>query len=40
MMENVRDMLGRVAAGELSVDEAVLMLKKEPFTRAGFDDLV
>jgi NCAIR mutase (PurE)-related protein len=39
MMENVRDMLGRVAAGELSVDEAVLMLKKEPFTQAGFDDL-
>lgn len=39
MMENVRDMLGRVAAGELSVDEAVLILKKEPFTQAGFDDL-
>lgn len=38
-MENVRDMLGRVASGELSVDEAVLMMKKEPFTQAGFDDL-
>ncbi len=38
-MENIREMLGRVASGELSVEEAVLELKKEPFTEAGFDDL-
>lgn len=29
----------KVAAGELSVDNAVLELKKEPFTAAGYDDL-
>ncbi len=28
-----------MAAGELSVDNAVLELKKEPFTAAGYDDL-
>ena len=38
-MKDIREMLGRVAAGELSVEEAVLELKKEPFTEAGFDDL-
>ena len=32
-------MLKKVAAGELSVDNAVLELKKEPFTAAGYDDL-
>lgn len=29
----------KVASGELSVDNAVLELKKEPFTAAGYDDL-
>lgn len=38
-MEDIRSMLSKVAAGELSVDQAVLELKKEPFTEAGFDDL-
>ena len=38
-MEDIRSMLSRVAAGELSVDDAVLELKKEPFSEAGFDDL-
>ncbi len=38
-MENIREMLKKVAAGELSVDNAVLELKKEPFTAAGYDDL-
>lgn len=38
-MEDMREMLNRVAAGELSVDDAVLKLKKEPFIGAGFDDL-
>lgn len=38
-MEEIRDMLSRVASGELPVDEAVLKLKKEPFMQAGFDDL-
>ena len=31
-MEDIREMLKKVAAGELSVDNAVLELKKEPFT--------
>ena len=38
-MEDIREMLKKVAAGELSVDNAVLELKKEPFTAAGYDDL-
>ena len=38
-MEDIREMLGRVASGKLSVEEAMLELKKEPFTEAGFDDL-
>ena len=38
-MKDIREMLGQVAAGELSVEEAVLELKKEPFIEAGFDDL-
>lgn len=38
-MGDIREMLGRVASGALSVDEAVLELKKEPFAEAGFDDL-
>lgn len=38
-MKDIREMLGQVAAGELSVEEAMLELKKEPFTEAGFDDL-
>ena len=38
-MEDIREMLGRVASGDLSVDEAALELKKEPFSNAGFDDL-
>lgn len=38
-MEEIRDMLSRVASGELSVDQAVLEMKKEPFLQAGFDDL-
>lgn len=33
-MEDIREMLKKVAAGELSVDNAVLELKKEPFTAA------
>ena len=37
-MEDIREMLKKVAAGELSVDNAVLELKKEPFTAAGYDD--
>ena len=37
--EDIREMLKKVAAGELSVDNAVLELKKEPFTAAGYDDL-
>lgn len=32
-MEDIRTMLDRVASGELSVDQAVLELKKEPFFR-------
>lgn len=39
IMKDIREMLGQVAAGELSVEEAMLELKKEPFTEAGFDDL-
>ena len=31
-MEDIREMLKKVAAGELSVDNAVLELKKEPMT--------
>ena len=31
-MEDIREMLKKVAAGELSVDNAVLELKNEPFT--------
>ena len=38
-MEDIRTMLDRVASGELSVDQAVLELKKEPFSEAGFDEL-
>lgn len=38
-MEDIRKMLSQVAAGGLSVDEAVLKMKKEPFSEAGFDDL-
>ena len=38
-MEDIRTMLNRVASGELSVDQAVLELKKEPFSEAGFDEL-
>lgn len=38
-MEDICEMLKKVAAGELSVDNAVLELKKEPFTAAGYDDL-
>lgn len=38
-MEDIRKLLGQVAAGEMSVDEAVLKLKKEPFVQAGFDEL-
>ena len=38
-VEDIREMLKKVAAGELSVDNAVLELKKEPFTAAGYDDL-
>ena len=38
-MEDIREMLKKVAAGELSVDNAVLELKKEPFMAAGYDDL-
>ena len=38
-MEDIREMLKKVAAGELSVDNAVLELKKKPFTAAGYDDL-
>ncbi len=34
-MEDIRTMLNRVASGELSVDQAVLELKKEPFLEAG-----
>ena len=32
-MEDIRTMLDLVASGELSVDQAVLELKKEPFRR-------
>ena len=38
-MEEIRTMLEKVAAGEMTVEDAVLELKKEPFTAAGFDDL-
>lgn len=38
-MKDMREMLSRVAAGEISVDQAVLELKKQPFAEAGFDDL-
>lgn len=38
-MDEIRTMLNKVASGELSVEDAVLELKKEPFTQAGFDDL-
>lgn len=38
-MEDIRTMLDRVASGELSVDQAVQELKKEPFSEAGFDEL-
>lgn len=38
-MEDIREMLNQVAAGGISVEEAVLRLKKEPFMQAGFDDL-
>lgn len=39
IMEEIRTMLNRVASGEMSVEEAVLAMKKEPFLQAGFDDL-
>lgn len=38
-MSDMRELLTSVAEGELSVDEAILKLKKEPFKEAGFDDL-
>lgn len=38
-MEDMKKMLEQVAAGTLSVEEAVLKLKKEPFEAAGFDEL-
>ena len=38
-MEDIRTMLDRVASGELSVDQAVLELKKEPFSELGFAKL-
>lgn len=38
-MEEIREMLNSVASGEMTVDDAVLRLKKEPFLQAGFDDL-
>lgn len=38
-MEDMRTMLGKVAAGELSVEEAMLELKKQPFSETGYDDL-
>lgn len=38
-MEEIRTMLEKVVAGEMTVEDAVLELKKEPFTAAGFDDL-
>lgn len=38
-MDDVKKMLEQVAAGTMSVEEAVLELKKEPFSAAGFDDL-
>ena len=38
-MEDMWTMLDLVSSGELSVDQAVLELKKEPFSEAGFDEL-
>ena len=38
-MEEIRTMLEKVAAGEMTVEDAVLELKKEPFTAAGLDGL-
>lgn len=38
-MTDMKEMLEKVAAGTLSVEAAVLELKKEPFEAAGFDDL-
>lgn len=38
-MEDIRAMLEQVASGQMTVEEAVLELKKQPFAEAGFDDL-
>ena len=39
MTEDIRDMLERVAAGRLTVEEAVLELKQAPFAGSGYAEL-
>ena len=37
-MEEIRTMLEKGSAGKMTVEDAVLVLKKEPCTATGFDD--